>query len=542
MNPIFKLFVFIGLATFSYQTSHASCNGDVDCLFSTNFDALAEWEGCKDGSSGCTSNECHVGLDGLTEGNCKDHPLAPERCIDCDPVPDNYSFYRSSGANGIGGNARACNITGFTHDNRPAWGGDGKMMVHRLGDSGGAHSDCILTWWDADEQWPEIWTIYSYRADTNGGAFFKYAGNTEAFHDMKQRRIGHYKGRGPASDCNPFNFFTGGTSCNLQMGLQFRNFTGESADFRFVHSPKCYNQYRPCPGMAETYPRNYSPNVAETRYCQDQNPSPLLSSLMAPDGSPRTCTNSGSPNGLDISQCVTDTSCNGPLVPDGSFGGGGHDAYMAGHIMDGNWHTVMMRQFANSPTGTNTANGGFELYVDGVLASTRADVPFFDQGTPSSATGWNWVELGGNVRGDNWPAGLGNEINQSFDNWCIATTEAAALACHQRFVAGTTSGDNPPDNTGGGNNGDKGGNDDSGSQGNDDNSGSGGNDGENSTQSQGSSSSGGDIGTIGPGAQAPSGCNHSGMAMNGQASKGFILLLFLLPVAAWFRLYFKKKP
>ena len=324
------------------------------------------------------------------------------------------------------------------------------MFIHRVGrNTGNSGNDCAMAWWDADEQWPELWTIYSFRADPAAREFFASDRMGSADHDMKHVRIGHYKGDGTNSTVGFWNFnFSPYSHANAGVFIR-KNSPGD--DFFFSMQGRCYTEH----SGGQCSPNQFfdeSPNFRGIRECAGETNNPFMDPGAVPGErkNVRTCAPAiaGSPwpgAALDVSQCTTDTTCtDGPLIEDGSFGGGqdngdGFDHFMAGAIFDGRWHTVMFRARINSEIGVG--DGEMELFVDGISYQGLNGTPFFDPGTPPAGTfgkaptGWNWVMLGGNTRGA-WANGFGlpDEIGFAFDDWCVATTRESAEACHAAFL------------------------------------------------------------------------------------------------------------
>ena len=430
---------------------YAGCGADPECLFSTNFDAMSDWEACTEieCSAGqmCRVNAWGSGPDDLY--GCTDHPLRPVACEGCDPVPDNWSVYRSETVTGSP-EGRSCRIAAQTHAGGLGRGDDGKMFIHRVGRNvGNSANDCALTWWDADEQWPELWTIYSFRGDPAGREFFASDRMGSADHDMKHVRIGHYKGDGTNATAGFFNFnFSPYAHANA--GVFIRK-NSPSDDLIVSLQARCYTVH--ADGQCNPYQfSDESENHRGVRQCADEPNNPFMDVGAVPNErkNVRTCapavSDSPWPSAqLDVSQCTNDTTCtDGELIEDGSFGGGpdngdGFDHFMAGALLDGNWHTVMFRARTNSEIGVG--DGLMEFYVDGILYRAGDGSPFFDGGTPPDGTygvpieGWNWVMLGGNTRGA-WEVGydLPDEIDFAFDDWCVATTRESAEACHAAFL------------------------------------------------------------------------------------------------------------
>ncbi|MEM6992561.1 MAG: hypothetical protein AAF721_18760 [Myxococcota bacterium] len=427
------------------------CGADPDCLFSANFDAMDDWEACTEIE--CSAGQvCRVNAWGASPDDlygCTDHPLSPERCEGCDPVPDNWSVYRSETVSGAP-QGRSCRIGAQTVAGLGDRSGDGKMFIHRVGrNPGNSANDCALTWWDADEQWPELWTIYSFRADPAAREFFASDRLGAADHDMKHVRIGHYKGDGTNGTVGFWNFnFEPYSHANAGVFIRKNN---PQDDFFFSMQARCYTQH--AGGQCEPYQfYDESPNLRSVRACVDEPNNPFMDPGAVPGerNNVRTCAPAvaGSPwpsAQLDVSQCTNDQTCtDGALIEDGSFGGApdkgdGFDHFMAGSVFDGQWHTLMFRARVNSSAGAT--DGLMELYMDGILFQALEGSPFFDAGTPDAGTfgvetiGWNWAMLGGNTRGS-WLSGfdLPDEINFAFDDWCVASTREAAERCHAAFL------------------------------------------------------------------------------------------------------------
>ena len=428
----------------------AQCNGDPDCLFSTNFNELADWSGCSQGN--CTAGRtCLITDWGTAPDNsngtgCFDHPIGPDNCVGCDPVPDNWSVYLSSNLTG-GVPGKTCVIGSETAAGLPDWTGDGKMLIHRVGrNTGNSANNCDLAWWDADEQWQELWTAYSFRADPAAKEFFATPLDGSNDKDMKHVRIGHYKGDGNNSPINFWNFNLGSPYSHTHALVNLRK-NGPQDDVLVSMNARCYDTYR----SGDCEPRQWQdeiPNFRGIRECANEPNNPFMAPIVTEPRNVRTCApavpGSDLPGAqLDTTQCTNDTTCtDGALIPDGSFGqvaGDGWDHYMAGSMFDGNWHTIYYVARINNPIGAG--NGSMEIWFDDIKIAELTGIPFLDPGTDPAGTfgtpptGWNWVMLGGNTRGT-WPTGNGlpDEINFTFDNWCIGSTRESVENCHKGFL------------------------------------------------------------------------------------------------------------
>lgn len=460
--------VIAALVFVAHGAALAQCAGDPNCLFSTNFDAAPEWRGCQGGV--CDGGQsCNVGAFGanLNVGNaCTDHPW--NACVDgsngelCDPAPPNYQFYRSEGVSG----GQACNISATSAEGLPAWGGSGKAIVHRFGQNGTSSSDCFMPWWDANNQYQDIWLAVSFRADPGVKYWFSSPCSPDC--DMKMIRMGHFKGDGNGNDAPNF-FNVNQTPKPSAVGRLNPWAAGANEDYSMIMARRCYNSNENSAGCTQGDDKDQLVNTAGTRYCANETGGNWLNAAWSSGevNRARTCTPASAPQGLDVSQCTNDTTCSGALVPEGEWVGGGVDSYMAGQIFDGKWHTVLVHGKMNTFNGGTDWNkdGWMKAYIDGVELmsegpdqnqnSTAGDSPLGTErhwmmdgvppgGTPLAdipASGLNWVGIGGNTRGQ-WSAyaSANNQqvLSVMYDNVCIATTRSAAEACIARFQGPVT--------------------------------------------------------------------------------------------------------
>ena len=421
------------LALATGPVTEAACNGNPECLFSTDFDQHANWEGCTVGPCGA-GNACFPGDNG-TSGSCSDHPFDPPRCVGCDPVPDNYNFYLSSNpTSGIGG--KTCNI-----NSREPWGGAGKSFFYRTGGPATNANDCVLSWWENGAQHKEMWVKLSVKYAPN----FVLSGSNAG--QKGPLRISHYRGDGNQSPYNPF-FYNNSPQGHGPMAMgQLKRFGG--SDVAAIFAPRCYGSgYFSCEEYASwRSSTTYIPNAVGTRFCAGQGTNG--------ESSP-TCTPADSPAGLDVSQCSSDATCSGPEVADGSFTGGGFDFGHSGHLTDGRYHSWKVQVVMNTSPGA--ANGQYRIWLDDQLIQSFTDAIYInasaasqiasDGNTTAAQIGFNTVSLAGNnvmpnFSGERWIA---------MDNLCVGTTEEAVDACYAGFTGGpvTAQCDDGVDNDGDG--------------------------------------------------------------------------------------------